>query len=236
MLMTPRVVDLFHGDVLACDTRSVSATDAFKMIRGGGIWGIIHKATQGIGYDDPQYMHRTLAARSVGLLVGAYHFNTGDTVNGQLNHFFDAALPDENTLMALDFEDNRASQMTLSEAVEFLQLGDERLGRPLWLYSGNRIKELIVDQSKEVRQTFAKRPFWLCEYGLQAKMADANGKPLPWAKPTLWQFTGDGIGPQPHSISGVITRGIDLNSFDGSIADLTAAWTGRTADVESKVA
>jgi hypothetical protein len=70
--------------------------------------------------------------------------------------------------MVLDFEDNRASQMTLSQAVQFLQLGDEKLERPLWIYSGNRIKELI---SKAVRSTFAKREFWLCEYGTVAKTA-----------------------------------------------------------------
>jgi hypothetical protein len=50
--------------------------------------------------------------------------------------------------MALDLEDYRASQMTLAQAVQFLQRGDEKLGRPLWIYSGNRIKELIVNAAR----------------------------------------------------------------------------------------
>jgi hypothetical protein len=44
-----------------------------------------------------------------------------------LNHFFDATKPDANTTMALHFEDNRASQMSLSQAVQFMQIGDETL-------------------------------------------------------------------------------------------------------------
>lgn len=176
----------------------MTAADDFRWLNEAGIWGLIHKATQGKGVTDPAYAKRTAAARSDGLLTGAYHFNAGDTISRQVNHFFDAADPDANTLMALDFEDNRKSQMTLAQAVQFLQFGDEKLGRALWLYSGNRIKELIVHASAEVRVTFAKRP-WLCQYDPTANMTDANGHALPWAKPTLWQFTGDGVGSKPHN-------------------------------------
>lgn len=224
----PRVVDVYHGDVfyseIAAHTTATLATDAVAL-KNAGIWGVIHKATQGLGVNDQRYAPRIKAFRSAQMLTGAYHFNTGDSVQGQINHFFDAAQPDGYTLMALDFEDNRASQMSLAQAVQFLQLGDERLGRPLWLYSGNRIKELICDASAEVRATFAKRHFWLCEYGPIAKMVDANGKPLPWQNWTLWQATGDGIGQTPHSLPGIITKGIDINWFSGTRDDLIAAWT-----------
>jgi GH25 family lysozyme M1 (1,4-beta-N-acetylmuramidase) len=158
---TPRVVDLYHGDVLASDAHHTDPVADFRALAQPGIWGIIHKATQGIGVADPAYASRVKNARLAGLLTGAYHFNTGDTIASQVNHFFDVAEPDSQTLMALDFEDNRASQMSLVQAMQFLQLGDEKLGRPLWIYSGNRIKELICQAgaSFEVREALARRPF-----------------------------------------------------------------------------
>lgn len=220
----PRVIDLFHGDVMFSEVNRTDPISDYRSLGQFGIWGIIHKATQGLGVNDPTCTARTASARLAGLLTGKYHFNTGDTVQGQVNHFFDAAQPDAQTLMALDFEDNRASQMTLAQAVQFLQLGDERLGRPLWVYSGNRIKELIVDASSEVRETFAKRKFWLCEYGPVAKMVDSVGKPLPWNAPTLWQRSGDGIGPTPHSFPAIITKGIDVNWYAGTIDQLKSDW------------
>lgn len=220
----PRVVDLFHGDVMFAEVHRTDPVADYRALGQAGNWGLIHKATQGLGVNDPAYAVRVRNARLGGLLTGAYHFNTGDTVQGQVNHFFDAVNPDDQTMMALDFEDNRASQMTLSQAVQFLQLADERLGRPLWLYSGNRIKELIVNASPEVRALFAKRKFWLCEYGPVAKMTDVNGKPLPWPNYTLWQKTGDGIGPLPHTLPGIITQGIDINWYAGTRDQLAADW------------
>lgn len=222
--ITPRVVDIYHGDVMFSEVHRTGPVADYRALAQAGVWGLIHKATQGLGVTDPAYGARTRNARLGGLLTGAYHFNTGDTIPGQVNHFFDAVKPDAQTMMALDFEDNRASQMTLAQAVQFLQLADERLGRPLWTYSGNRIKELSVNASAEVRATFAKRKFWLCEYGPVARMIDAAGHALPWAKPTLWQFTGDGIGPLPHTLPGIVTQGIDINTYAGTRDQLAADW------------
>lgn len=219
-----RVVDAYHGDVFYSDVHRTEPAADFRALAQAGIWGLIHKATQGAGIDDPAYAVRVKNARLAGLKTGAYHFNTGDLVVGQVSHFCDAAQPDAETVMVLDFEDNRASQMTLSQAAQFLQLADERLGRPIWLYGGNRPKQLLADASAEIRDLFGKRPWWLCEYASQPKILDYNRHPLPWAAPTLWQFTGDGIGPRPHELPGIITKGIDINSFAGSHDEFVAAW------------
>lgn len=224
--MQPRVVDFYHGDVLYSDVHHTDPIADFKAMANAGIWGVINKATQGIGITDSAYTLRTKNARLAGLSTGAYHFNTGDTAQGQVNHFFDAAQPDANTLMCLDFEDNRASQMSLATAAQFLQLADEKLGRPIWVYGGNRPKELLADASAEVRTLFGKRPWWLCQYSSVAIVTDYNRKLLPWPNWTLWQFTGDGVGPLPHTLPGVITQGIDLNTFNGTQAQLTAIWPG----------
>lgn len=215
MNIRPMVVDIYHGDTVS-DLKATYAS---------GIRGIIHKATQGVDVDDHAYAGRRVTAKGAGLLWGAYHFNTGASVAAQVDHFMRAAAPDAQTLMALDFEDNKVSEMSLSQAVEFLGLLDQKIGRKAWIYSGNRIKELIVHAGAPTRTFLGQHPFWLCEYGPKAKLIDAYGNPLPWPRASLWQFTGDGIGPQPHNVPGISCgAGVDLNTYDGTPEQLAAEW------------
>lgn len=214
MNINPKVVDIYHGDAV---------TD-FAKAHAFGIRGVIHKATQGIGVSDPLYATRRRAAMAANLLWGAYHFNTGENVTAQVNHFLTAAEPDASTFVALDFEDNRASNMSLGEACDFLAAVDAKLGRPCAIYSGNRMKETIVHATADQRALLAKRHLWLCQYGPAPRLADANGHPLPWPKYFLWQYTGDGIGPKPHAVPG-IQNNMDINHYDGTDDELKAEWT-----------
>lgn len=198
------VVDLYHGDPVKDFTAAYAS----------GIRGIIHKATQGAGVADPLYAVRRQAAKDTGMLWGAYHFNTGDTVQAQVQHFLDVAEPDANTFMALDFEDNTHGNMTIDQARQFLELLDQSLGRPAAIYSGNRIKETQPDADP----FFGSHKLWLCEYGPVARL------PASWDKYFLWQFTGDGIGPQPHTVPGIQVNGLDINTFDGTPEELAAQW------------
>lgn len=226
-------VDLYHGDVLASDVNHhITDDDAFEMLKRGGCQFVIHKATQGVGITDRAYASRRKAATAAGLLWGAYHFNTGEDVPTQVQHFLEAAQPDKNTLMALDFEDNRGGNMNLAQAINFLGLLDQKLteiagvpGRYAKLYSGNRIKEQIVQANKTERDFLAKHDLWLCQYGPKARLIDITAKTLPWSSYWLWQFTGDGVGPQPHTMPGIATKGIDINRYDGDLETLKAEWS-----------
>lgn len=221
----PRVVDVFHGDVFASDVKkSPSLLIDMQTLITNGIWGIIHKATQGIGNTDGQFKKRMAAAKEIGLLCMGYHFNTGENIASQIDHFWEAAEPDAEMGMCLDWEDNRASQMTLSEFIQFCNLADEKLGRPIWVYSGNRAKTLLTDPSKEIRDCCAKRHLWGCQYGSRFISKDNNGKLLPFKDVPLWQYTGDGLGPKPHSMPGIVTQGIDLNHFAGTKENLKTLW------------
>jgi lysozyme len=208
-----RVVDIFHGDDVA--------KGGFKPAADAGVWGIIHKASESAGYKDPKYKERRKLAAEAGLLFGAYHFNSGSPVDTQLDNFFTAAQPDDTTLMVLDYEDKPSSQMTIFNAVEFLRKGEERLGRKLAIYSGNRLKEQIGKLSIEDQVYVCSHRLWLCQYGPVAKV------PKGFVKPWLWQYTGDGIGPMPHYVPGITVpggKGIDLNTYDGTRDQLIAEW------------
>lgn len=208
--MTPRVVDISHHNVV----KDLQATAT------AGVWGVIHKASQGRAYTDPDYALRRQAAKAAGMLWGAYHFNTGDPVNLQVDNFLTKAQPDDHTLMVLDYEDNRPSQMNIEQAVDFLHQLEAKLGRKGAIYSGNRIKETINHLGRDERAYLTSHRLWLCQYGSKARMPDG------WSKYWLWQYTGDGIGPTPHNVPGIVAGngGIDLNTYDGTREQLDAEW------------
>jgi hypothetical protein len=52
--------------------------------------------------------------------------------------------------------------------------------------------------------------------------------PSPRSLPRPSSFTGDGVGPKPHSIPGIVDTGIDINHFDGDAVKLAAEWSGPT--------
>ena len=210
----PRVVDISHHNT---GTLSGGVID-FGAMRDAGIWGVIGKATQGSAYKDPLYASRRKDATRAGLLWGAYHFNTGDKVSDQVDNFLACADPDDKMLLVLDFEDNRLSQMSIGQAIEFLHLVEVKVGRAPAIYSGNRVKDNIGKLSSADRTYLTSHRLWLCEYGPHAVL------PAGWKSWWLWQYTGDGIGPQPHSIAGIKGSGIDLNVYAGTREQLAQEW------------
>ncbi len=189
--------------------------------------GVVLRATRSNGMTDVAYGTRLPQAVAAGLLPGAYAFNTGEAATVQAARFIKATAPDiPNLLRALDFERNPSGgQMTLAMAVEFLDRVDQATGRATALYSGNLIKELIVGATDAQRDFLAKHAPWIPEYGPECKMIDARGQPLPWRAPFLWQFTGDGVGKEPHTLDG-LQPGADLSAFAGSAEELAAVWAG----------
>jgi len=195
--MQPNIIDISHHNTIR----------DFKALKEAGILGVIHKTTEGTSFWDKEYSKRRKLALDVGLLWGAYHFNTGDNVERQVKFFFDRAQPDEHTLMALDFEDHpRASNMSIKGAKEFLKIADEKLGRKLVLYSGNRVKDLL---GKEKDEFLGSHRLWLAQYARRWITQSS------WEKPWLWQYSERGRLPGTDG-------NIDLNFYDGD--KLSEEW------------
>jgi len=194
--MNPNVIDISHWNTVR----------DFAALKAAGILGVILKCTQGTNYVDPTYVARRKLITDAGLLFGAYTFNTGENVKAQVEQFFSHAEPDDNTLMALDFEDNPHSQMSLDQARLFLQLADARLGRKLVLYSGNRIKDMLGNHADAF---FGSHKLWLAQYGPVAKTQPS------WLTPFLWQYSENGQLPGTDGK-------IDLNYYAGT--NLKSEW------------
>jgi GH25 family lysozyme M1 (1,4-beta-N-acetylmuramidase) len=207
-LIKLQVVDLFQGDHVK----------DFKKAADFGIVGVIHKATTGARGTDKEYADRRGPATAAGLLWGAYHWGAHANVADQVDNFLTAAKPDEQTLVALDFEETAANQMTLDQAREFLTLVGQKLGRKPVLYSGNVIKEGL---GAVAAPFFGSHRLWLAQYGDEPTVQKS------WSNFWLWQYTDRQSGFQPNQVPGLPgddKGNLDCNSYDGTPAQLKADW------------
>lgn len=208
---------------LVADFGSQNTVDFSKLGKSGCV-GVIHRATRSNGQTDPKYKARRELALGVGLKWGRYGFNTGEAVKVQADRLVNFVDRSDDESSWLDLEKNpNGAQMSLGMTIEYLDRIDQWYGRRCGLYSGDVIKTLVLRATDTQRDFLALHPLWGCEYGPRWKNIDANGHPLPWAKPFLWQYTGDGIGPDPQTMDG-LEDGADLSVFDGTPDELRAAW------------
>jgi len=207
--MIPRVVDISHY---------TTVTD-LKKTAAAGIWGIIAKCTQGTNNTDKTYLVNKKKTLDAGMLFGAYHFGEDDDPEEQLNNFLQHAQIDNKTLPCLDYEDYPNSQMTPSQMVKFLRLGEQKVGRKFVIYSGNRLREDITKLSHDDQAYVCSHPLWHAQYSSRVTL------PKGFTKYFLWQYTGDNVGPKPHSVPGLGGEaGLDLNVYDGTRDELISEW------------
>jgi hypothetical protein len=210
MNIKPKVIDISHFDRVL--------PDGFKQARAFGILGCIHKASEGTSMVDATYAQRRPMAKEAGLLWGAYHFIRPVDVPSQVESFLRSAQPDNNTLLALDYE---VDSVSLDDAREFIEAVERKVGRSVVVYSGNTIKEKLGNTADP---WWGARRLWLAQYSTSPVVQRS------WAKYWLWQFTGDGAGPPPHEVPGIeIEGGLDISHWDGTENELRAQWAGAAA-------
>jgi len=194
---------------VVCDFSHWNEITSFDAVRESGVQGVILKFSQGSDYRDPAYAQRASDAVRAGLHLGRYHFGDGSDVQAQVANFLDGWRPDE--LLALDWEDNADSQMTLDQALEFVLQVQDKTGVDPVLYSGNTLKEAIASGG-DIMWLQACR-LWLAQYGPEPDLPDG------WDDYWLWQYTPSG------SVPGV-TGDVDCNDYQGTAEELAAEWAG----------
>ena len=171
-------------------------------------------------------------AKDNGFLWGAYNFATSDEPKTAALDFIHVAAPDDKTLMCLDFEDNPGHQMSGDQAFVFLDTMIQKLGRKVWIYGGNTIKERISPHAGEQRwkdmanNVHLWRPRFLnSHFENSTELFKAVGTLAPWEKLTMVQYAADGSGPQPHTVPG-LENSADLNATIMTADELRAMWPG----------
>jgi lysozyme len=201
---TDTVVDLSHHNTNL----------DFAKAKQGGIYGVIHKATQGQSGVDGTYALRRPQAEAAGLRWGAYHFGTGSDGVEQAESFLTTVGDPKGLLLVLDLEGNPTGpSMSLEEARAFLVHVKDKTGRWPGLYSGHYIKELLGTAKDPV---LASCWFWLAQYGPTAVV------PPNWETWTLWQYTDGSIPNPPTETPGL--GHCDKDRFNGSADELKAFW------------
>jgi lysozyme len=191
---------------------------SFHAVKASGIVGVIHKATQGTGYEDPEYGQRRVRALSVDLFWGAYHFGTRGDVAGQVEHFLNVVNPGPTDLLVLDWEPHPQDRtMTLAEAEDFVQRLRNAVGRFPVLYSGQGFLREKLGNRTPNQTVLSGCPLWIARYSSEAPK-------VPPAFPTftMWQYTDGGLGPQPHQVPGI--GRCDRDKFNGDEAGLRRLW------------
>jgi lysozyme len=138
-----------------------------------------------------------------------------ESVSDQVANFLTYAKPEDDELISLDWEPSDGPDMTLEQAQHFVQMIRGETGRWPVVYGNHLLREQIGHNDDPI---LSNCPLWYVRY------ADSPiGIPTQvWASYTLWQYTDGDDGPEPHATPGA--TGADRNVFQGSTAELKAAW------------
>lgn len=168
------------------------------------------KASEGDGWQDPQWVRNAQGAARAGIPFGPYHYykNGIDPVH-QAAHFEAVCKEVAYQLPpALDLEETRPP---LDEAafVRFCQEVERRMGRPM-IYTGRWFLDSHVDGDISPLGAY---PLWLAAY-----TSIPPATPRPWPVTSIWQYTSKGNGPA----LGAQSQYIDRNRFKGTLEELLA--------------
>lgn len=136
-----------QGLNVVIDLSHFNQVTSLEEIQQGGIVGVIHKATEGTNWSDPTYAGRKQQALAAGLWWSAYHFGVNEDGTAQAQYFLSIVKPGPQDLLALDFEENPSSQMTIAKAEQFVTEVYNQTGRYpeyAWQRPGLHFGELLV--------------------------------------------------------------------------------------------
>lgn len=171
---------------------------------------VIIKATEGKSIFDANFNENFYLARQYGIIRGAYHFFS-PSVSGdqQARYYMQQVHLDEGDLppvLDIEIKGDLSVPDLQREALEWLQLLEQRYGVPPIIYTGLKFKESYLSTP-----AFDRYPFWIAHY--YVKQVGYKGE---WK---FWQHTDLG------RIEG-IEEAVDLNIYNGSMYDLRRLTIG----------
>jgi lysozyme len=179
------VIDLYHLDEV----------QDWVQVKADGIAGVLHKATEGLGFQDNEYPARRIAAKQNGLLWGSYHYASGDDGAKQADYYLAYATPAADEIMCLDVEPStqhagkpHMPDMTYDQLVAFVQRVSDSTGRLPMIYGGaSLLGALMTGRQDSIVNLCA---LWYADY--------------------------------PHAVNGIVA--CDRDTFNGTPDQLRAQW------------
>lgn len=190
--------------VLGIDTSHHNPLPDFAALKRSGIGFVFAKATEGLGFVDPQYAASRAGAHSVGQIFGGYHFaRPGDPV-AQADYFLAHATPRPGELTELDLEDTAIADPVAFSAA-WCERVKARTGAPPLIYLNSWFLGAY-----DWRPVLAVGDgLWLARYDGQP----TGGPSGIWPVVAFKQFTDRATVPgQPGQV--------DEDAFNGDLATL----------------
>jgi len=208
-------IDISHFNVVDSGT-------GFHGLYNAGIRFIFCKASQGVGFVDPnfkEYSKRIASMKNPDgtpqIYLGAYHFGDDSDPVAQVTHFLHTVAGCSGILPALDWESNpNGGTMDRAGAEKFVGRFHEVTGKYPLLY-GSRSWFPEHGIGKGYTGILANCPLWLAAY-----RSVMPAPPVPWKKSAFWQKDDQG------RIAGM--TGVDLDVFQGTEAELRAFWAAHS--------
>jgi GH25 family lysozyme M1 (1,4-beta-N-acetylmuramidase) len=201
-------------------------------VKAGGTQYAFIKATEGVGFEDPQFQRNWLESGRVGIPRGAYHFCLPsaagvDDAIAEANWFCEVV---ENKAagwgelpMVADIETTKIAPIeTTHWLMTFCEKVTNRTGRPPIIYAGGA----VIPGRMAVDNRLLAYPLWLPHYTAPdqsdpdpATIAIGEPRP-PWGEWTIWQYTERGAVP---GIAGPVDRNVVEET---ALAEMIAAPVG----------
>lgn len=189
----------------------------FEKVRAAGVIALIHKASEGSSYVDPNRAKNCSNAIKAGIACCTYHWLKPGNANQQIAFFLKTVDPVPGERMVIDYEEDGCTLSDLKEAVQAL-LDDPR-DLQVTVYSGHLLKEQLDGQHDSFLAD--NTDLWLAQYTSGTPTWSTGTYPY-W---TLWQYSETG------HIDGIGDNYVDLNRFNGSDENLVK-WISPASGVE----
>jgi lysozyme len=183
----------------------------WQKVRAANIAFAFTKATEGDGLKDTRFTANYAAIKSNGILRGAYHFfRPGGDAKAQADSFLrvvNQLLPGDLP-PALDVEahDGKDANAIIDGVQQWLNIVGEALGRAPLIYTSASFWNTRLNGAAQ----FSGHTLWVAHYTSKPKPIIPRG----FVSHTIWQFSELG------KVDGVSSNQVDLNRFNGTIADL----------------
>ena len=187
----------------------------FDEVRAAGVLGVIHKATEGTSYVDPNRATNCENALKAGLAVSTYFWIKPGDGRAQAEFYLQTIDPEPGERVVIDYEEDGCSLTTLRDAVQaLLDYGDDL---QITVYSGHLLKEQLGDECDEFLRD--NTDLWLAQYTSdEDDISWPSGTYDQW---TLWQYSETG------TIPGIDDNYVDLNRYNGDDDDFLEWIMGR---------
>lgn len=221
-----------QGNVQGIDVSHHNGPVDWAKVAADGISFVFLKASEGKTYVDPTFTGNAKTARAAGLLVGAYHFvnaTSSGAAELEAKHFADTIRGVTLDLPpVMDYENNLGglgrSQINEVANTFLMELERQTCRKPM-IYTGNSF-------AGNFDTSLGTYPIWIARYSTQTPNDAAA-----WHQWTIWQYSDGQVGGTRQNgsrkVAGVGGY-VDLNEFNGTLADLRA-WAGVTGKGVDKV-